>query len=139
MQIKVDPSVIGQTRWCEYVVRFLFGGLITVVAGIIAKKYGPGIGGLFLAFPAIFPASATLIEKHEKQKKEEKGLRGIRRGREAASVDAAGSAMGSVGLFVFALIVWQFAPHYSTWTVLIGASLAWLTVSVLIWHVRKRV
>ena len=69
MQIKFDPSVIGQTRWCEYVVRFLFGGLITVVAGIIAKKYGPGIGGLFLAFPAIFPASATLIEKHEKQKR----------------------------------------------------------------------
>lgn len=139
MQIKVDSSVIGQTRWYEYAIRFLFGGLITAVAGIIAKKFGPGIGGLFLAFPAIFPASATLIEKHEKQKKEEKGLRGIRRGREAASVDAAGSAIGSVGLFVFALIVWQFAPHYSTWTVLIGASLAWLTVSVLIWHVRKQI
>jgi hypothetical protein len=76
MQIKVDPSVIGQTRWHEYAIRFLFGGLITAIAGIIAKKFGPAIGGLFLAFPAIFPASATLIEKHEKQKKEEKGLRG---------------------------------------------------------------
>jgi len=139
MQIKVDPSVIGQTRWCEYVVRFLFGGLITVVAGIIAKKYGPGIGGLFLAFPAIFPASATLIEKHEKQKKEEKGLQGTRRGREAASVDAAGSVMGSIGLSVFALLVWQFLPHQSIWTVLTGATVAWLTVSVLIWYVRKRV
>jgi hypothetical protein len=30
---------------------------------------GPRVGGLFLAFPAIFPASATLVEKHEKQKK----------------------------------------------------------------------
>ncbi len=139
MQIKVDPSVIGQTRWYEYAIRFLFGGLITAVAGIIAKKFGPGIGGLFLAFPAIFPATATLIEKHEKEKKEEKGLRGTRRGREAASVDAAGSAMGSVGLLVFALIVWQFAPRYNTWTVLMSATLAWLTVSVLIWHVRKRV
>ena len=28
---------------------------------------------LFLAFPAIFPASATLIEKHEKEKKEREG------------------------------------------------------------------
>jgi len=139
MQIKVDPSVIGQTRWYEYAIRFLFGGLITAVAGIIAKEFGPGIGGLFLAFPAIFPASATLIEKHEKQKKEEKGLRGTRRGREAASVDAAGSAMGSVGLLVFALIVWQFAPRYSTWMVLMGGTVAWLTVSVLIWYVRKRV
>jgi len=139
MQIKVDPSVIGQTRWYEYVVRFLFGGLITAVAGIIGKKFGAGIGGLFLAFPAIFPASATLIEKHEKQKKEEKGLRGTRRGREAASVDAAGAAMGSIGLSVFALLVWQFAPRYSTFMVLMGATVAWLAVSVLIWYVRKRV
>ena len=139
MQIKIDPSVIGQTKWYEYAIRFLFGGLITAVAGIIAKKFGPGIGGLFLAFPAIFPASATLIEKHEKQKKEEKGLRGTRRGREAASADAAGSAMASVGLLVFALVVWQSAPRYSTWMVLIGATGAWLSVSVLIWHVRKRV
>ena len=139
MQIKVDPSVIGQTRWNEYAIRFFFGGLITAVAGIIAQKFGPVIGGLFLAFPAIFPASATLIEKHEKQKREENGLRGTRRGREAASVDAAGSAMGSVGLFVFALLVWQFAPRYSTSTVLVGATVAWLIGSVLIWHVRKRV
>jgi len=139
MQIKVDPSVIGKTRWHEYAIRFLFGGLITAVAGILAKKFGPGIGGLFLAFPAIFPASATLIEKHEKQKKEEKGLRGTPRGREAASVDAAGSAIGSVGLLVFASIVWQFAPRHSTWIVLMGATITWLTVSVLMWHVRKRV
>jgi uncharacterized membrane protein (GlpM family) len=138
MEMKVDASVIGQTKWYEYAIRFLFGGLITAVAGIIAKKYGPGIGGLFLAFPAIFPASATLIEKHEKQKKEKNGLTGTRHGREAASIDAAGSAMGSVGLFVFALLVWQFAPRYSVGTVLTGATLAWLISSVLIWHVGKR-
>src|SRR3984885_4874599 len=138
MQIKVDPSVIGQTRWYEYAIRFLFGGLITAVAGIIAKKFGPVIGGLFLAFPAIFPASATLIEKHEKQKKEAQGLQGTQRGREAASIDAAGSAMGSVGLLVFAVLVWRFLPRYNTGMVLIGATLAWLISSVLIWHVRKR-
>ena len=138
MQIKVNPSVLGQTKSYEYAIRFLFGGLITAVAGIIAKRYGPGIGGLFLAFPAIFPASATLIEKHEKRKKEKNGLTGTRRGREAASIDAAGSAMGSVGLIVFAFSVWQFAPRYSIWTVLVGATVAWLIVSVLIWHVQKR-
>ena len=138
MQIKVDYSVIGQTKWYEYAVRFLFGGLITAVAGIIAKKFGPGIGGLFLAFPAIFPASATLIEKHEKQKKEKEGLRGTQRGREAASIDAAGAAMGSSGLFVFALLVWQLIPRHSTWMVLMAATAAWLAVSVLIWLVRKQ-
>jgi hypothetical protein len=67
MQIKVYPSALGQTKWYEYAIRFLFGGMITAVAGMIAKQFGPGIGGLFLAFPAIFPASATLIEKHETQ------------------------------------------------------------------------
>ena len=138
MQIKVDPSVIGQTRWYEYAIRFLFGGLITAIAGIIAKEFGAVVGGLFLAFPAIFPASATLIEKHERQKKEEKGLRGTRRGREAASVDAAGSAMGSIGLFVFALLVWRFLPAHNAWMVLTGATAAWLAVSVMIWHTRKR-
>jgi len=34
------------------------------------------IGGLFLAFPAILPASATLIERHEKEKKESLRLHG---------------------------------------------------------------
>ena len=76
MQIKVDLSVLGQTRWYEYAIRFIFGGLITAVAGIIAKKFGAGVGGLFLAFPAIFPASATLIEKHETQKKRGGGATG---------------------------------------------------------------
>ena len=69
MRIKIDPSGILKTRWYEFAVRFFFGGLITAIAGLIAKKFGPGVGGLFLAFPAIFPASATLIEKHEKQRK----------------------------------------------------------------------
>jgi hypothetical protein len=108
------------------------------LAGIIANKFGPSIGGLFLAFPAIFPASATLIEKYEKQKKEKEGLRGTQRGRQAASVDAAGAAMGSIGLSVFALLVWQFLPRHSPWMVLTGATVAWLAVSVLIWQVRKR-
>jgi hypothetical protein len=34
----------------------------------------PVVGGLFLAFPAIFPASATLIEKHVRERKEKAGL-----------------------------------------------------------------
>src|SRR6266513_5311604 len=97
MKIQVNTSVLGQTKWHEYAVRFLFGGLITSAAGIIAKKFGPEVGGLFLAFPAIFPASATLIEKHEKQEKERLGLKGTKRAAKAASVDAAGTAIGTIG------------------------------------------
>jgi hypothetical protein len=96
MKISLDPSALGKTKWYEYALRFAFGGAITVAAGLIANKWGPGVGGLFLAFPAIFPASATLIEKHEK--KNSNSLDGTVRGREAAGLDAAGAAIGSIGL-----------------------------------------
>jgi hypothetical protein len=53
---------------------------------------------------------------------------------------------GSTGLFVFAIWVWvwlawvwQFAPPHGIGTVLTGATAAWLTLSVLIWHVRRRI
>jgi len=137
MRIQVDLSTLAQTQWHEYAVRFLFGGLITTLAGIIAKELGPGIGGLFLAFPAIFPASATLIEKHEKEKKESLGLKGEARGRIAASIDAAGSSMGSIGLVVFALVVSQFISRGRAWIVLGGATVLWLGVSVAVWQIRK--
>src|SRR4051812_30804516 len=137
MQIKVDFSTLGRTKWHDYAVRFLVGGLITAVAGIIAKKFGPGIGGLFLAFPAIFPASATLIEKHEREKKESLGLSGAARGRSAASLDAAGSSMGSIGLFVFAFVVWQFMRKDIAWIVLGAGTLLWLGGSVIVWKIRK--
>lgn len=138
MRIQIDPSAIRQTRWYQYAARFLFGGLITAVAGLIAKNYGPGIGGLFLAFPAIFPASATLIEKHERQKKEKLGLHGTERARKAASVDAAGAAIGSIGLLTFAWSVSRLLPNNAPWPVLLTASLAWLVVSLGAWQIRKR-
>jgi hypothetical protein len=62
MQISFHFSALKRTKWHDYAVRFLFGGLVTVFAGLLAKHFGPVFGGLFLAFPAIFPASATLVE-----------------------------------------------------------------------------
>ncbi len=138
MRIKVDPSSLKQTRWYEFTVRFLFGGLITAATGMIAKKFGAGVGGLFLAFPAILPASATLIEKHEKQKKERAGLHGSVRGRKAAGIDAAGAAIGTLGLLAFALLVRRFLVSHSSWLVLTGATGIWLAVSLLLWWIRKR-
>jgi 4-hydroxybenzoate polyprenyltransferase len=138
MRVKFDTSALGQTKWHQYTIRFIFGGCITVAAGLVASKFGPAVGGLLLAFPAIFPASATLIEKHEQERKEKIGLSGMVRGRQAASIEAMGSAMGSVGLLVFALLVWQFVASQSAWIVLPGAMAAWLAVSVLIWEIRLR-
>lgn len=114
------------------------GGLITALIGVIAKQFGPNVGGLFLAFPSIFPAAATLVEKHEESKKKRIGLNGEARARQAAALDASGAAIGSLGLLAFALIVWRTLPNLSPWVVLAGATLGWLAVSVLLWWVRKR-
>jgi uncharacterized protein DUF3147 len=142
MKIEADLSALKTVKLHEYAVRFFFGGLVTALAGVIAKHYGPVVGGLFLAFPAIFPASATLIEKHEKQKKRRLGLDGTRRGREAASVDAAGASVGTIGLLAFAVIVWRWLPTHPSlpsWVVLTVAAIAWLALSVLLWVVRRHV
>jgi hypothetical protein len=63
MIVTAKLSTIAEIRRYQYASRSIFGGLATAVAGVIAKEYGPSVGGLFLAFPAIFPASATLIDR----------------------------------------------------------------------------
>jgi hypothetical protein len=105
---------------------------------MIAKKYGPGIGALFLAFPAILPASATLIEKHEKQKKERLRMHGSTRARQAVAIDAAGAAIGSIGLLVFALVMARWLPNHRPGIVMAASTLSWMIVSLLIWPIRKR-
>jgi hypothetical protein len=141
MKIEANLSTLKTVKFHEYAIRFFFGGLVTALAGVVAKHYGPVIGGLFLAFPAIFPASATLIEKHEKQKKQRAGLDGTRLGSEAASVDAAGASLGTIGLIAFAVIVWRYLPSHSpfpSWLVLAVAAIAWLALSILLWALRRR-
>ena len=92
MIVRVKWSALKQIRGYEYIVRFALGGLATVFAGVIADRFGPVTGGLFLAFPAIFCASATLVEKHERDRKIRNGMQGEERGRRAAALDAAGPA-----------------------------------------------
>jgi|SRR5947209_2735503 len=138
MIVRLDTSAFRETRWYEYVLRFFFGGLITAGAGMIAQRFGPIIGGLFLAFPAIFPATATLVEGHEREKKEQKGLSGRQRGRDAAALEATGSVLGSIGLIVFAALVWLLLPRYSPWIVLTCATCAWAVVSAALWELRRR-
>jgi hypothetical protein len=137
MRIGLDVSSIQHLRLRDYAVRFVFGGIVTVLTGLIARRYGPGVAGLFLAFPAIFPAGATLIEKQQREKKRRVGLDGTSRGRVAAGIDAIGAAMGTLGLIAFALLVWRFLPSHSSPAILTIAGLGWLAISVLAWLIRK--
>jgi uncharacterized protein DUF3147 len=133
LTISIDLSGLKRTKWYEFTIRFLAGGLITALVGVIAKEFGPRVGGLFLAFPSIFPAAATLVESHEKKKKARAGLHGEIRGRQAAALDAAGASMGSIGLIAFAIVVWQALPGHNPEAVLATATLAWLAISGLLW------
>ena len=137
MRIRINLASLKQTQWHEYLTRFLLGGAITVATGLIAKHFGPVIGGLFLAFPAIFPAGATLIEKHERDKKLRAGIPRTIRGRLAAALDARGAAMGSIALAAFGLFVWKLLPLHNAAVILAAALAAWLALAILIWRVRK--
>ena len=137
MRITINYSDIAQTRWYEYASRFVFGGAITAIAGIVADRFGPGVGGLFLAFPAIFPAAVTLIEKHQQRRKRQAGGSGTLRGRGAAAVDASGAALGSFGLAAFAVLLWRLLPGSPLWASLPAATALWLAVAVFAWKLRQ--
>ncbi len=138
MRIRADLSALNETRWNEIALRFICGGCITVVASLISRAWGPALGGLFLAFPAIFPASATLIEKHQSERKAEKGVSGKRLARAAAGVDAFGAFLGSIGLIAFALTAWLLLPKYPAAWIIFVATLVWATVAFVMWLLREQ-
>jgi hypothetical protein len=120
MRIRINSAALKEAKWHEYAIRFFFGGIITVATGLIANKFGPAVGGLFLAFPAIFPATATLIASHENEKKQRAGLDGTRRGRDAAALESRGTALSTIGLVAFGVIVWRLLPMHGEWLILNG-------------------
>src|ERR1700753_148135 len=128
MMFRIDATLLRQGRWYEHVLRFGLGVVVTVLAGIIADRWGPAIGGVFLAFAAIFCASSTMIEKHERARKRRDDLERERRARERAR--------RSLGLVAFALVVWLLAPCGGLLTPAVAA-VVWLFVSVAIWRLQR--
>jgi hypothetical protein len=135
--IRMSLSSLREGKWYEYLVRFALGGAATIFAGLVSSYCGASIGGLFLALPVIFCASATLIETHAIRRKREAGLAGARRGQQAAALDAAGAALGALGMLAFA-IVFSLTVRTSISGAFTGASLAWLVVAVTAWYMRRK-
>lgn len=133
----VDFSSLRDAHWWQFAVRFVLGGAVTACTGLIAQHWGPVIGGLFLSFPAIFPASATLIERLETDKKLAAGIHDRDRGRKAAALDAAGAVLGGWGLVCFGLAAWLLLPRYPTALALAAAGIVWMASAMSLWWLRR--
>ena len=138
MRIHFSSSVLRHIKPHEYLTRFLLGGVLSLASAWLGHRLGAAIGGLFLAFPAIFPASATLVEKHEREKKRRAGISDSHRGRLAAAIDARGAALGSLGSLAFAVVAWQMLTRYPLALALTCSILIWLVVSIIAWRLREK-
>ena len=110
----------GKKAW-EFAIRFGFGGAVSVAAQLIARGFGPEIAGLFLAFPAILPASLTLVRQHD--------------GPAAAAKDALGATMGSAALGLFAACIWKGMATHTAAAVLPFAAILWMASGAFLWWV----
>jgi hypothetical protein len=121
--IQLDLGAVKETSVKEYAIRFAFGAAISMVAGLVSLRFGALAGGLFLAFPAILPASLTLVEDKETT--------------ERASADIKGGIIGGIGLVAFAL-AGGLLVRRSPAAALAAATTAWLLVSVSLYFVLRR-
>ena len=118
---KVNPDEVGKHKPTDYVIRFAFGAAISLAAGLIGMKFGPVVGGLFLGFPAILPASLTLIEKKD--------------GKREAAIDSEGAVLGAIAMVAFAFAVALTVASWGVITTLAIALVLWLAVAVALYAV----
>jgi hypothetical protein len=113
----LDAGKLRKVAPKEVLVRFALGAAVSIMAGIIAKFVGARVGGMFLAFPAILPASLTIVQDKE----------GTRR----ADRDAIGAVLGGAALVAFASVGESLFTRQNAAAVLVAALGAWLLVSFL--------
>lgn len=118
---RVDVRNVRDVKPRDMAVRFALGALVSVVAGIISHLAGARIGGVFLAFPAILPASLTIVQDKE----------GTRR----ADRDALGSVLGGIALVVFATVGESMFGRHNSAAVLALALVGWLVSSFALYAV----
>ena len=112
---QVNPKEVASRKPSDYLTRFAFGAGISLVAGVIGMAFGGVVGGVLLGFPAILPASLTLIEKKE--------------GKEEASVDSIGAIIGAVAMVAFAVVIVLWVTRLGVVPSLLVALVVWLAVA----------
>ena len=114
--LAVDLGRLKQATARDYAIRFGFGAAISAIAALAGIRFKPLVGGLFLAFPAILPATLTLLEKKE--------------GKIKACADASGGILGAFGLGAFAAVASVLLRVTHPAIALAAALLAWALVAV---------
>ena len=116
---RVDPGKVHSQRFGDYALRFAFGAAIALIAGVAGMVFGPKVGGLFLAFPAILPASLTLIQKKE--------------GKDEAAIDSVGAVLGAVAMIAFAVVITVLATSWGAVPAVLVALVVWLAVAIALY------
>ena len=119
----IDIAKVRKISLRDYVVRFCFGAAVSLIAGVIGLVGGYRLSGLFLAFPAILPATLTLLEKRE--------------GTAQALSDIRGATLGAAGMIAFAItavILLRRAPGIA----LPAALVAWILASLGLYLLVRR-
>jgi uncharacterized membrane protein (GlpM family) len=109
----------------EMLRRAAFGAGVSVVAAIVGAVFGSRVGGLFLACPAILPATLTLIEKKD--------------GKREAEEDEHGSIAGAIGLVAFAAAGVLLIDPFGVAVAMVGATIAWGAASIAAYAVHLAV
>ncbi|TKK85200.1 hypothetical protein FDA94_26355 [Herbidospora galbida] len=104
--MRLRPSVRGLAG------RFAVGAAIFVVAGLVGNRWGPVLGGLSLALPAVLAATLTRIEARERR-----------------AQDAKRAILGAAGLIGFAGCVWGLAVTLPAWLTLLIATAVWAVIA----------
>lgn len=122
--IRLRPSEARSIGWRDLGIRFAFGFVVSVAAGLVGTIVGPSAGGMFLAFPAILPATLTLIDEKD--------------GKRSAEADALGAVLGSAALAVFGIVSWLLLPRTEPVLAELAALAAWLGASVAAYLLLRR-
>ena len=138
MRLRLEFDSLRETTARNYVARFLFGGTVTVLASLIAEHYGPVIGGLFLAFPGIFPGGILLTEEHKIEREQAAGYQGTWSARGEAAVEATGASCGALGLAAFAAVLCKGIESHGLVPTLVCAGAAWTLASWAAWWLREK-
>ena len=122
--VGIDRARLLRPEWAQLGLRFAFGAGIALLAGLVGMRFGPRVGGLFLAFPAVLPAALTLIEKKE--------------GPARTDIDAVGAGLGSVAMVAFAVLAAVLMVRVGAPAAVAAAGAAWVIVALALFAGLRR-